>query len=479
MTDYLKVTGRKGFITYKFADKYLYSNYDPYQEAALFIEKSERKSGKFALTFCGADFVNAALLKKGYQTILSFEPIIFDDASDSSKILRCRSLNELEARILQNNIDPVQIELFIWLPFIETNAPIFLQYLKQIKNLLNKITLSNKTEKHFGFVETRNFLRNIYANNKFNILCKSAKKTNPALIIASGYSLIDNIDFIKSAMKKAYLCALPSALPFLEASGITPDLAIVTDPGYPSYYHMAKFKKNILAIAPLSIQPTIVSLNNYKFIFFNYQNFPDKFIFDDANSVSSPPEGSVIFNLLNILPQLGFDTSIIVGLDFSYYKNRSHINEGYFEKEYYSQADYFKSIDFHLKRISAQKDKFYYSVGDKSFYADISLKIYYEHFIDREYDLEILTSNKCYNPLSDKIKKVGAEYFDLFENKSDLRDLLEIKQKTIDQELIIKLNSILYNDKNMLKDYLYYSDDSDMHKIFLKKIKSASIDFSK
>nr|HQH30743.1 hypothetical protein [Spirochaetota bacterium] len=61
----------------------------------------------------------------------------------------------------------------------------------------------------------------------------------------------------------------------------------------------------------------------------------------------------------------------------------------------------------------------------------------------------------------------------------DLRDLLEIKQKTIDQELIIKLNSILYNDKNMLKDYLYYSDDSDMHKIFLKKIKSASIDFSK
>jgi len=479
MTNYLKVIGRKGFITYKFRDRYLYSNYDPYQEAAVFVENSERKSGKSALTFCGADFVNTALLKKGYQTILSFEPIIFDDISDSSAILRCRTINELETNIVKNNIDPVQIELFIWFPFIESDAPTFLQYLKRIKNILNKITLSNKTEKYFGFVETRNFLRNVYVNNKFNILCRSKKATNPALIIASGYSLINNIEFIKSASNKAYLFALPSALPFLEKSGIIPDFAIVTDPGYPSYYHLSKFKKNIFAIAPLSIQPTITSLTNYKFLFFNYRGFLDTIIFEGENSVSSPPEGSVIFNLLNILPQLGFDTSIIAGLDFSYYKNRSHINEGYFEREYFAQSDYFKSIDFHLKRISAQKDKITYSVNNSTFYSDVSLKVYYEHFIDRQYDLEILTPDSCYNPLSDKFKKIGKEYFNSFKNKFDLKDFLEIKEKTIDQELLFKLNNILNNDKNMLKDYLYYSDESNLHKIFLKKYKSATIDFKK
>lgn len=479
MTNYLKVIGRKGFITYKFGGKYLYSNYDPYQEAVSFIENSERKFGKYALTFCGADYVNKALLQKGYQNILSFEPIIFDKLTDSSAILRLRSIEELETCIVENNINPVQIDLFIWRPFIETDAQIYLEYLTQIKNILNKITLSNKTEKYFGFVETRNFLRNIYVNNKLNILCNSKKKANPALIIASGYSLIDNVEFIKSAINKAYLIALPSALHFLEALNITPDLSIVTDPGYPSYYHLSKFKKNISIIAPLSIQPTITFLKNYNFLFFNYKSFLDEFFFEGINSAYSPPEGSVIFNLLNILPQIGFDTSIIVGLDFSYYKNRSHINEGYFEREYFTQSDYFKSIDFHLKRISARKDNITYSVGNNTFYSDISLKIYYDHFINRHYDLEILAPNTCYNPLSDKFKKIGKDFFDTYENKSNINDLLEIREKVIDNNLLFKLNNVLYNNKNMLKDYLYYSDESSLHKLFLKKFKSATIDFRK
>jgi hypothetical protein len=466
MNSYNKEIGKKGFLSYKCNNKYIYSIYDPIAEAKRFVD-SFQQLNKVVITCCGADFVNKTLLEHDIDEIISFEPILFDAVEHSKKIVRFSNLRDLENYLFSRKYS--NISLLIWQPLVESNPDIYLDNLKKIKDIIQKLIFSNNTEIRFGFLETRNFLRNIFKFDNINILEASAVKIeNPAIIISSGFSLEDNIDFINQVKEYCYLFSLPSSLPFLQSKNITPDFSIAVDPGFATYYHISKFKNKLNFICPLTITPSILNLPNITPYFFSYQTFLENKLFNNSNIISSSAEGSVFINLLRLLPQLGFQKVILIGQDFGFKNNRSHINGGFFEIEFINQSNYLNPIENEIKKLDVAKNIDYIPNNNNKIKTDTALKIYYNHFLENNFNINIYISPYAFNKLENKFNILTEDFIKSnFIKKGNLNfhnnfcSLKDIKHN---------IKNIFHNNE-LLKSDFYFDNNNKIH---LKQIKKYS-----
>jgi|GEM_PF-1309120 len=457
MSEYIKKTGRKGYTTFQYNGKYLYSIYDPVNEAKKFIS-GFKKINPFVITCCGVDYVNAELLSnQDIKLIISFEPIAFDRIINDSKIIRVKNINEIEKIFLNKNIHASEVSLLLWQPLIETNNDIYLNPLKKLKDILYKASFSANTAKTYGYLESMNLLTNIFTLDKIEIIKKNELFTDSlAVIISSGPSLIDSIDFINKIKDTVYLFALPSSLPFLYHKGIYPDYVIAVDPGYATLYHLSKYKHNIKLIAPLSIYPVILRLKNIKPIFFNYCNHIENIFYNDTAVINSPAEGSVFINLIRILPQIGFKEAIVFGQDFGFKEYRSHIQGGIFEYEFIKKSDYFTTLDFFIKKLESRGNEIFINIAGKKIKSTDALKLYFDHFLKIKFDITLLLPDNCLNPISDEIKKVDVNYI--------------LKKNYIKNQKMQKLETVLLSNlgerknkiKNLLLNLINKNDEAEI-----------------
>lgn len=487
MNNLIKEYGKKGYITYKYKNKYIYSYYDPINEAKKFIH-SLKKINKYVITCCGADYINSQILDSynNIELIICFEPIKFETDIISDKIVRINSIQNIEKILLEKNIHAKDITLIIWQPLIESLPGIYLEPLKILKDILYKTSISSNTAKIYGFLETKNILINLLNLNQLKIINQNNRKIdNPAVIISSGVSLKENIFFLQKIIKKSYIFALPSSLPFIDHENITPDFIVAVDPGYATLFHLSKYKKNSFLIGHLGINPSIINIKNYSTLFFNYNSFLENILYENNTDILfSPPEGSAFINLLRLLPQLGFKEVIIIGQDFGYKDNRSHINEGFFEKEFLSWCDYFHSLEYFIKKLEDSMDKVTLKIDQKEIISTIQLKLYFEHFIKNKFSIDILLPKTCFNPISDKIKKIDYEYIIkkypdkkpikeifLFENYGDFN----IKKKNVLNLIdnFIKKSNKTENDKKNIANNIFFDFNNKLHLNKLLKLSKA------
>ncbi|MBN2544961.1 MAG: DUF115 domain-containing protein [Spirochaetes bacterium] len=469
MDEYVKEIGRNGLVTYKYNGKYLYSIYDPEREANKYLN-TIKNIKKVVITCCGADYINKELLNRGVDLIISFNPVKFEQAVNSDKLIRADTLADVEKILLSRNIHSSQISIIYWPLLIETNKSVYLNQLKKLKDILLKVSISSNTAKVFGFLETKNILINLINLNSIEFIKRSFPHDNLSLILSSGYSLSKYIDFIKRIKDRAIVFALPSALPFLLHHNIEPDFAVCVDPGYASFYHLYKYKRIVKLICPLSLTQSIFKMNNVYPQFFNYTNIFENILFENYNAVASAPEGSVFINLLRILTQLGFKDALVIGQDFGYMNNRSHINEGSFEREYCSISNYFQTLESKIINFDHLKENSIIEIDKTEIKSNIALKLYYEHFINNNYEINILLPDSVYNPIDKSIKKVNIDYITRnfsckdkintiisTEKINDLKKIKDLFKNVINQiknnnynEEIEKLINNLYIDKNNL-----------------------------
>lgn len=481
MNQYIKEIGKKGFVTYKCNDKYIYSAYDPIKEAKKYIS-TFKKINSYVITCCGADYINSELLKLDIQLIISFEPVEFKQTISSDKLIRVKFINDIENILLQRNIHVSDITILWWQLLIETNPEVYLEPLKKLKDIIQKAAYSTNTAEFYGFLETKNILLNIFSLSNINVLQNNIKKiNNPAIIVSSGPSLANNIEFIKEVYNKSYIFALPSSLPYLAHKKIYPDFVIAVDPGYATYYHLIKYNKPIFLITTLNLSPTIFRLKNIMPLIFSYKNFFELMLYQGSQIIQSAAEGSVFINLLRILPQIGFDEAIIIGQDFGYKDNKSHINGGFFEKEFLSWSDYFNPLESFVKKLEESQEKTYIFINEKKIITNFAFKIYYSHFLEKKFDLNILLPDNCYNPISNDIKKISKDYvLSKYPDKIRDEEIISIKSFKLNEkkERIFQLLKSLYNEiKNkkvseQSKKILYESFiDSDSKKHIDKLLK--------
>ncbi len=437
MNNLIKEKGKKGYITYKYNNKYIYSYYDPINEAKKFLH-TIKKINKIVITCSGADYINLEVLNNNVELIISFEPIKFDQQINSDKIIRINTIENIEKILLSKNIHAKDVTLIIWQPLVELFPDIYIKPLKQLKDILLKTSVSSNTANVFGFLESKNFLINYFNHNEIKIAKIYNKKiNNPAVIISSGVSLKDNINFIKKISNKSYTFALPSSLPFLFHNNINPDFVVAVDPGYATLFHLSKYKKNAFLLTHLGVNPSIFNIKNFYPIIFNYSSFLENLLFQNIDIITAPAEGSVFINLLRLLPQLGFSQVIVIGQDFGYKENRSHINEGFFEKDFLSWSNYYSPLENSVKNLEESSEKITLNIENKKITSSIPLKIYYDHFLKSNFSIDILLPDNCFNPINKKIKKINYDY--VLDNYND-------KQKV--NELLILINFSQFNTKN-------------------------------
>ncbi len=314
------------------------------------------------------------------------------------------------------------------------------------------------------------------------------KINNPAIIISSGPSLKDNVNFIQKIFNKSYIFALSSSLPFLESNNIIPDFIVAVDPGYAALFHLSKYRKNSFLITHLGINPSIFNIKNISPIIFNYNTFLEKLLFEDIDIITSSSEGSVFINLLRILPQLGFEEVIIIGQDFGFKNYRSHINEGTFEKEYLSWSNYYITLENSVKKLEELNEKTRLKINNKEIISTIPLKIYYEHFIKNKFSINIILPENPFNPISDEIKKINHDYIlkkypdkKIIKNIFKFDDFLELnnRKKIIFNYMNNFIDNVLkskkgYDFKNIEnKIYFDYNNKFHLNKI-IKFVKVSS-----
>ena len=357
------------------------------------------------------------------KKIYSFEPISFPNQIKSNKIVRFKTIFELLSIVKLEKLKSELTCIVVWIPFIESNPNNYIQYLNDIKNELIKSTLSNLNIISFSTLEKRNIKRNLFKLNSIKYL-KNEIITNPppALILSSGGSLQLNIELIKKIQSKCITFAYSSSLDYLYSKNIIPDYIIAVDPGYGTFYHLQKFKQISKIITTLSITPSVINLKNYDFIFFNYGSEIENELYKKTNIIKSIPEGSVAFNLLDLLKKLNFNTIYLFGQDFAFFNNKSHIEGGNFETEFLAKNNYFNSFESNIFNHESSSIKNFITDNHIKLNSNIPMSIYYNHFLSKSKEYPIKLTGKIFNSYNNSLEFIGEHIFKSLHaiNKNDL-----------------------------------------------------------
>jgi len=144
----------------------------------------------------------------------------------------------------------------------------------------------------------------------------------PAIVVAAGPSLDQNINIIKKAKGKAFIIAVDSAIRLLEANGIEPDAFVTIDPIKPKVlFENQLAQKTPVFYCTHSSEEDLQLLHGMK-IFCR----TDEFILEEIkqNEEEINAGGNVASTAYSIAEYLGFKTIIAIGLDLAFKENKKH-----------------------------------------------------------------------------------------------------------------------------------------------------------
>jgi hypothetical protein len=156
------------------------------------------------------------------------------------------------------------------------------------------------------------------------------------VIAASGPSLADSSFLLRELRHGMNLWALPSAVDYLLAVGLEPDLVVLTDPAYYSVYHTHAARGRELAFAlPLSAAPGAWRVSS-RLCFFAQPTFYELPLLAALGAAGRaiPPQGTVADTALELalaLTPLEGAPVVFAGLDFCYRDVQSHARPNAFE----------------------------------------------------------------------------------------------------------------------------------------------------
>ncbi len=425
---YKSIIGKKGFITYSYNDKLLYSLYDPISEADRYI-KSLGVLKDTVITVCGAEYINKILLGIN-KKVISCTPEKFEESIQSKSIVYLNTHEELERYLVDNNIHSSDISVVVWPELLKHNHEFYIPYIQRIKSILYKTGLSLNTGVGFDDLMQRNYTRNMQKiqitgnhpkllhtdknNSKNNNINDNIESESVALICSSGGSLELNIEYIRELSAKIPIFALPSAVRFLESAQIFADYIVLADPGYGSLYHLYLLKHRYIVLAHPCINSSLLNLKQ-DFYFYDYCNGLGNELFRSQPILKSPAEGTVFFNTLRIIGQLGFKSVIISGQDFGFKSGKSHAQGGNFENEFIYRSDYLNteeswsaSSDYRNPTVNINR----LNADSNCLIKDTVYSVYEDHFLNTDFNLKLYKTPCQLNPIFDKIPvfKTNKEY---------------------------------------------------------------------
>ncbi|AET70310.1 hypothetical protein Desor_4909 [Desulfosporosinus orientis DSM 765] len=198
------------------------------------------------------------------------------------------------------------------------------------KCLLNTVLAAgNDLEDHFfGFSNMCYNTETIMKGHSIDEI-KGKYKNMPAIIVAAGPSLDNNIQYLKKANGKALIIACDASMRACEKHGVQPD-AIASiervEPTYTFYYKDRKFPEDLVLLAPGSIWPAIYEeFNGEKIIMSrNDKGFEQIWmsVFENLSFVNQGHSCATV--AFATARQAGCNPIILIGQDLAYTSGKKH-----------------------------------------------------------------------------------------------------------------------------------------------------------
>lgn len=166
-----------------------------------------------------------------------------------------------------------------------------------------------------------------------DIVCKKEFEDMPAILIAAGPSLDNNIEKLKQIKDSVFIMAVDTALNTVLKHDIIPDMTISVDGHKPLVLFEDERVKNIpISLSAVSNAKIVEQSNAMRF----YELEQGEYLSTIYNKLGKeikglPTGGSVSNNACSLLVTMGFKTIIFMGLDLAYPEGVKHTKEAYHE----------------------------------------------------------------------------------------------------------------------------------------------------
>ena len=224
------------------------------------------------------------------------------------------------------------LKILEWSPSAKIYPEISYKVHDALKQVIRECTGSLKTTIAFG----KRWLGNIFAN--FQYIEKTVTdipfdRRLPVVIVASGPTLNSSLPWIQECQDHVNLWALPSSLTILHDEGVSPDLTVLTDPGFYAMYHLFSYADPKKTVAmPLSACRGIWQTRAHVCAF-SQNSLAERCLYQAAHMepLHVPSHGTVSGTAAEMALRYTQKEIVFAGLDFCYEDIRSHATPNTFD----------------------------------------------------------------------------------------------------------------------------------------------------
>jgi hypothetical protein len=324
---------KKGPLTMKLNEHYLYSRYDPLKDAeCLIYSQMDESANIYCLFGFGLGYhVQELLQKEPDKQIVVIEPYVSVirkavENIDLSNIFSHPNVEILcleQGQVLINTLNELTKQPTKW---IIPNA--WLKALPQnhpLKHFLENIKIQEMSFQRFSSLMEKNFAENLkYMDADVGKLFAKFNGQK-AILVSAGPSLDDTVYSLKRLKNKYFILSVGSALRVLKETNIVPDAVIITDPQEFVYKQLdgMEFSQSLIYLST-ACHSAVANHKGLRIIAFQ-KGYPQAESYADKKNLPLVDTGgSVATTALDILIKMGFSEIVLLGQDLAYSKNRSH-----------------------------------------------------------------------------------------------------------------------------------------------------------
>ncbi|MBH1942472.1 motility associated factor glycosyltransferase family protein [Mobilitalea sibirica] len=329
----------------------LNSCYNPSHEAKIWIKQYKFLNLNSVIAMFGfgtGSFVREIVLNRGRNDILFvYEPSlrlfdyvlhnfnITDIIKQENLIICIEGINDFEFHgLLQNSINITNYSSQIRCShpgYEKIYTDIAIKYWTEVKDSFIQARTNINTEMVFGkrFIENALYnTRYLKKSNRLMELKEDLQLDIPAVIVAGGPSVKDNISELKRAKGRLYIFAVDRVLDYLLEEGVEPDFIVTVDPMKPMEFFTEREDIKIPILCEMASNKLILERHKGRKIFFScFPYFQQMYKAADKNPPYIITGASVATSAFMTCIELGFKKIVLVGQDLAYDGEFTHAGD--------------------------------------------------------------------------------------------------------------------------------------------------------
>ncbi len=202
------------------------------------------------------------------------------------------------------------------------------RFYREIKESLTTALVNVNSTIAFGEKNIYNTLKNMcFLSESISLidLMKVIPKDVPAIVVAAGPSVEENIEYLKRSKGKAIIFAVDRILDYLLDQDVEPDFVVTLDPKKQMKHFSKREDVTVPLICYFESNHDILVKHKGKKIFCTSDSFSEE-VYHRTKKISPNliTSGSVAIVAYSACVKLGFQRIVLVGQDLAYHNNASH-----------------------------------------------------------------------------------------------------------------------------------------------------------